>query len=104
MEIPFARLGHGLVLNRLTSARLWLWETIAGRSPGPGRAPPVVGLAFVRLGNAAAANGDVNRALECYSRASALIPSDTSLRKKLEELGGRKTTGQPPAGAGSSQR
>jgi hypothetical protein len=103
-EIPFARLGPGRVLDGITSAHLWLWGTMAGQRREPGRSPPVVGLSFIRLGDAAAANGDVRRALECYGRASALIPSEPSLREKIEELGRREAGRQPLEGAPTSQR
>ncbi len=80
------RLTAAVNLPRLRSANLWLWDLIRSRPRDPILFVSVYGKSFWRLGEAAATNGDRDRAEHCYRRAAVLMPDLSRVATELSEL------------------
>jgi len=85
VQLEFARLGDGFSLLRLRSAHLWLWDRLSGTRRDPILAVPVHGASLQRLGSAAE-RSNPGRAVECYTRAAAMMPDSSGLALKLSRL------------------
>ncbi len=84
------RLTAPVNLPRLRSANLWLWDLIRSRPRDPILFVSVYGKSFWRLGEAAAASGDLDRAERCYRRAAVLMPDLPKTATALSELQSRR--------------
>jgi tetratricopeptide (TPR) repeat protein len=90
MGINDKRLTAPVNLPRLRSANLWLWDAGSSRPRDPILFVSVLGKSFWRLGEAAAANGDLDRAEHCFRRAAVLMPDLPKTATTLSELQSRR--------------
>jgi len=73
LRLDLTPLTEGYVLARLRSPRLWLPDRLLGAEREALFAQPIYAAALTRLGDAAMAVGDRERALECHRRAQRFI-------------------------------
>ncbi|MBZ5554132.1 MAG: hypothetical protein LAO21_15555 [Acidobacteriia bacterium] len=86
IEMNFTLSDDPFFRSQLGSAHFWLYETLTHQRREEIFTYPVYGISIERQGDRAAAKGNQERALECYSRAVRLVPNYASPALKLSRL------------------